>query len=110
MRKKITFTYENEKYTLEFDAYSLKKMEERGFDFNRGTENIPITLINDIFKGAFIKHHDNLSSEKIDEIYGALTNATKDGTTLNDAIAEMFSQAISSITYNEGNVEWSLES
>lgn len=109
MGKKITFNYENEKYTLEFTAHSLKVMSDRGFNFDDLAKNTSVTFVNDVFKGLFIEHHENLSDDKINEIYRSLTTATKGGKSLNEVIINMLAEAINAITMNEGNVEWSLE-
>lgn len=62
-----------EKYTLEFTRKSIQKMEEAGFTVE-GLKDKPMTMIPELFAGAFIAHHPFLKRADIDDIFDHLTN------------------------------------
>ena len=53
-------------YTLEFNARVVKNMERRGFKIDT---DYPLTMIDDLFLGAFQMHHKNISPERVKEIW-----------------------------------------
>ena len=57
---------EGNKYTLEFNARVVKNMERRGFQLNT---DYPITMIDDLFLGAFQVHHKGITPEKAKDIW-----------------------------------------
>ena len=71
---------EGNKYTLEYNARVVKNMERRGFQLNT---DYPLTMIDDLFLGAFQVHHKGITPEqakgiwkqqsKKDELLGILT-------------------------------------
>ena len=65
--KNITFTYDGKDYTLEFDRKTVKLLERRGFNVNE-LDGKPMTLLPQLFWGAFQKHHKGITQETTDEI------------------------------------------
>ena len=53
-------------YTLEFNSRVVKNMERRGFKIDT---DYPLTMIDDLFLGAFQMHHKNISPERVKEIW-----------------------------------------
>lgn len=54
------------KYTLEFNARVVKSMERRGFKIDT---DYPLTMVDDLFLGAFQMHHKGMMPEKVKEIW-----------------------------------------
>jgi len=53
-------------YTLEFNSRVVKNMERRGFKIDT---DYPLTMIDDLFLGAFQMHHKNISPDRVKEIW-----------------------------------------
>ena len=68
MATTINFEYSGKEYCLEFDRKTIKQMEDRGFVASRITE-APMSVLPDLFAGAFLKHHKFVKREVIDEIF-----------------------------------------
>ena len=70
--KEKEFTYINLKdkegnvYKLEFNARVVKAMERKGFKIDT---DYPLTMIDDLFLGAFQMHHKNINPDKAKEIW-----------------------------------------
>ena len=54
------------KYTLEYNARVVKNMERRGFKIDT---DYPLTMIDDLFLGAFQMHHKGIMPERVKEIW-----------------------------------------
>ena len=105
MAKTITFTYEGKDFTLEFTKRTIKLMEEAGFvagDIDRR----PMTLLPQLFAGAFLAHHRFVRQETIDAIYAAMPNKED----LVGKLAEMYQEPIRTLMEEPegelGNVDW----
>ena len=57
-------------YTLEFNARVVKNMERRGFKIDT---DYPLTMIDDLFLGAFQMHHKGIMPEKAKAIWAQQT-------------------------------------
>ena len=57
---------EGNSYTLEFNARVVKNMERRGFKIDT---DFPLTMIDDLFLGAFQMNHRNISPDRVKEIW-----------------------------------------
>lgn len=103
MSKKITFTFEEKEYTLEYTRKTVRQMEEQGF-VARDVETRPMTLLPQMFAGAFLAHHRFVKPEVIERIYKAMPN--KDD--LIGKLSEMYNEPIETLLDEptEGNVEW----
>lgn len=64
---KVVISDENGvKYTLEFNARVVKNMERRGFKIDT---DYPLTMIDDLFLGAFQMHHKGMMPERVKDIW-----------------------------------------
>ena len=93
MAKQITFEFEGKGYTLEFTRSTVRRMERNGFDVSAG-ESRPMSIVYDLFAGAFQAHHRNIDSRLIDRMFDGLTDL--DGWA-NDLI-EMYQEPFTSMT------------
>jgi len=99
--KQITVKDEyGNKYDLCFTAKSVMLMEKRGFNIN-DIEGKPMTTINDLFTGAFLANHKNVTKEQIDKIY----NGLKDKEGLLTKLVELYNEPLNGLI-DEGNAEW----
>ena len=73
MAKQLTFNYNGKDYTLEFTRATVRMMEADGFVAN-DIESKPMTVLPDLFRGAFLAHHRFEKRPVIDEIYTHMTN------------------------------------
>lgn len=106
MNTTITFTYNGEKYTLEYDRASVKMLENAGFVLDEFLKK-PMNNIELVFSGAFIKNHRKTTQKTIDDIYAHM----KDKTSLLQALQKMIQETYESLLDDpsdgdEGNVEW----
>lgn len=106
MAKQITFTFENNKYTLEYDRESVKEAERGGFRIAEADE-IPLTTAMMLIEFAFLKHHATLTADEIYRIYEHLPNKGK----LIGALTEMYTDTIRTLQdepEDEGKAEWEM--
>ena len=68
MAKRIIINYNGNEYTLEFNRKTVKRMEEAGFVIDT---NKPMTMITDLFRGAFQMHHRRIDNALVEEIWAA---------------------------------------
>lgn len=92
MSKKITFTDNKVKYTLEFTRDAVKKMETDGFSISDASTKM-VSTIPALFAGAFIANHPDITQEQIDKIYEAMP----DKTALIEKLAIMYSDVINTL-------------
>lgn len=90
--KKITLSYEGKDYTLEYDRRAVKMMERRGFNIGE-LESKPVTLLPQLFWGAFQKHHRNISQDTTDQILESLGSREA----LYGKLTEMYSEVVLSL-------------
>ena len=101
---KISMTYDKTEYTLEYSRQSVKTMEAQGFILGELTSK-PMTMIPQLFAGAFIKNHRGVKRSLIDEIFDNISD--KSG--LMEALMEMYVETFNALTDsadNEGNATW----
>lgn len=101
--KQITFSFEGKEYTLEYTRNTVRQMERRGFVADDIVSK-PMTVIPDLFAGAFLSKHPNVKREKIDKIYEAMNGKQR----LIRALTDMYNDTIESLLddANEGNCDW----
>lgn len=85
----IKFTYGGKQYVLEFTRDSVKEMERRGF-VAADVLTKPLTVLPDMFAGAFIANHRFTKRKVINEIFSQID----DKAGLLDSLAEMYSLVI----------------
>ena len=103
---KITLSYKEKEYTLEYNRQSVRMMESQGFVIDQISEK-PATMIPQLFSGAFIKNHRGLKRAFVDEIY----DETIDKNGLINALMEMYVETLSTLTEDkeeEGNAIWAV--
>ena len=105
MAKVINFTYEGKDYTLEFTRRTIRQMEEEGF-VAKQIDDRPMTLLPDLFAGAFKAHHKFVKRDVIDKIYANMTHKDK----LIEVLAEMYNEPIMALMAepedSAKNVDW----
>lgn len=109
MNKKIEFNYEGKDYTLEYDRKSIKVMEANGLKIKE-IEDQPLSMIEILWQGAFLKNHKNEKADKIQEIYEKISNKSD----LNAGLISMFTETYTSLigdseeTDDSKNIEWKM--
>lgn len=89
MKNKIAFVFEGKDYTLEFTKNSVKEMERRGFVASEVIEK-PLSVLPDMFAGAFIANHRFTKRKVIDAIFLQIDNKAE----LVNSLAELYSCVI----------------
>ena len=107
MSTKITITYQDNEYVLEYSRNSVKLMEQQGFVIDQISEK-PMTMIPQLVYGAFIKNNKGIKRSLVDEIYENITNKIGDGENgFIQTLIEMYAETISTLTdgsaVDEGN-------
>ena len=105
MAKQLTFTYEDEEYTLEFTRRTILEMERKGFIANDLADK-PMTVLPQLFEGAFLAHHKFLKKDTIKTIFENMTN--KEDLILK--LMEMYNEPLEALVAEpekkKGNVDW----
>lgn len=105
MSKQLAFSHNGVDYTLEFTRASVKTMESRGFILSEVSEK-PISLLPELFAGAFIAHHRFAKREIIDEIFSKMTGKVE----LVSKLVEMYQETSASLLEepeeSSGNLNW----
>ena len=108
MSTKITVTYQEKEYVLEYSRSTAKQIEDNGFVLDQLTDK-PATMIPLLVYGAFAKHNRGIKRSLVDEIYENLIGKVgKDGEEgFINVLAEMYAETISTLTdenpVDEGN-------
>ncbi len=105
MAKQINFDFEGNHYTLEFTRRSIREMENRGF-VARDIQDKPMTVLPQLFAGAFLVHHRNIKQETVDRIFNRMGNKAE----LIELLGAMYSEPLESLLDDpadaEGKVMW----
>lgn len=101
MAKQITFPYNGKDYTLEFSRNVVSQMERRGFVIDDIDEK-PVSVITDLFAGAFIVHHPSMKRNTVEKIYDNM----RDKKGLLRALVAMYDESRESLMDDEGNADW----
>lgn len=110
MSKKIKFSYNDRKYTLEYSRETVKQMESQGFKISE-IESKPLTTIQMLFAGAFLMHHKVVFGNKnlCEEIYNSMKNRDELITTLAEMYQEPLLTLLDESDESEGNTAWGTE-
>ena len=102
MATKITVTYKNDDYILEYSRFTASAIEKQGFVLDELT-NKPNIMIPLLVHGAFLKHHRELKQKLIDEIYEHIVNKSgKDNEEgFISVLAEMYAETVSTLMGDE---------
>lgn len=107
MNTQINLTHNGVKYVLEYDRMGVKMLEQNGFEINEFMAK-PMSNIELVFAGAFIKNHRKTNQVTIDEIYKGCKNKEKLIGILQQMISETYESLLADPEENEGNVEWEI--
>lgn len=109
MSTKIEFSYKGKEYTLEYNRMAIKFMESQGFNANKFDEQ-PMTMVDLAFTGAFIKNHQRISQQEIEEIYTLFKNKQELNATLVKMIRETYETLFDNNEDEDDskNIEWKI--
>ena len=103
MATKITVTYQDRDYVLEFSRTTAKQIEDQGFILDQLTDK-PATMIPLLVYGAFMKNNRNIKRTLVDEIYknivGKVGSDGEEG--FINVLGEMYAETVSSLMDDEG--------
>ena len=108
MSTKITVTYKNDDYVLEFSRATATAIEAQGFVLDDLSAK-PATMIPLLVYGAFMKNNRGIKRSLVDEIYANLVKKIGDENEEGfiGALAEMYAETVSTLTddthVDEGN-------
>ena len=101
----IKLTHKGKEYRLEYTRQSVKQMESSGFVLEK-LGDMPATMIELLFYGAFLSKNQGIKRKLVDEIYQSIERKTE----LINVLAEMYAETLQYLTEtsedNEGNVTW----
>lgn len=95
---KISFTYNDRDYVLEYTKETVKQMESRGFVASRVAE-APMTVLPDLFAGAFLANHKFTNRKIIDEIFEKMG----DKSALIETLSLMYNEPIKALMEDDGD-------
>ena len=108
MSTKITVSYKDNDYILEFSRNTAKQIEDQGFVLDKLGE-MPATMIPLLVYGAFANNNRGIKRALVDEIYENLVKKVgSDGEEgFINILGEMYAETVSSLTddshIDEGN-------
>ena len=105
MNNTIRFTYKDVPYTLEYDRNTIRILEENGLSF-KDIMSKPMSSVDILFKGAFLKNHRNTKDALIDEIYGHMTNKEQLIQKLISMVNDCYTTLLEENENDEGNIKW----
>lgn len=105
MSTKITVTYKNNDYVLEFSRATAKAIEDQGFIFDQMGDK-PATMIPLLVYGAFMKNNRGIKRALVDEIYENLVKkvGTDNEEGFISVLAEMYADTLSTLT-DDSNID-----
>lgn len=107
-RKRIQFTADGVDYTLEYTPYSVRKMEDEGFDFTKMEERV-VNIGYDIFSGSFISKHNYVPRKERDRLYEEVLMVNENGQNLIETLSSMLKDELDYIVSKpKGNVNWTV--
>lgn len=102
MSTKITVTYKNHDYILEFSRTTAAQIESQGFVLDQVGDK-PSVMIPLLVYGAFMKNNRGIKRALVDEIYEHLINKVgeegKDG--FIGVLSEMYAETVSTLMSDE---------
>ena len=102
MSTKITVTYKNHDYILEFSRTTAAQIESQGFVLDQVGDK-PSIMIPLLVYGAFMKNNRGIKRALVDEIYEHLINKVgeegKDG--FIGVLSEMYAETVSTLMSDE---------
>lgn len=104
MATTISFTCEGKDYTLAYTRKTVKAMEDKGFNASKIVD-APMTVLPELFAGAFLANHKYTKRDVIDAIFDNM----KDKQALIEVLIKMYNEPIASLMEEseEGNaIAW----
>lgn len=89
MSKQLNFEYKGVAYNLEFTRKTVELMEKEGFVAEE-IKTKPMSMLPQLFAGAFKAHHRFTKPEVIDEIFSKMTKKDE----LIGKLAEMYNEPL----------------
>lgn len=104
MAKTLTFDYKGTEYTLEFTRRTVEQMERAGFKATMIVDQ-GMTMLPQLFAGAFRAHHPFMKADTISEIFKLIPDKGE----LISRLAEMYNEPLAELMAepakeDEGNV------
>lgn len=105
MSTKVTITYKQNEYVLEFSRTTAQAIEDQGFVLDQLGDK-PAKMIPLLVYGAFMKNNRGIKRNLVDEIYENLVGKIgKDGEEgFISVLGEMYAETVSTLT-DDGNVD-----
>ena len=103
----LKLNYNGTPYVLEYNRKSVQRMEQNGFNIEK-VSDAPMTMLPELFAGAFLANHKFVKRSLIDEIFDAVPNRME----LMNKLAEMYAEPYATLMNNEvdeanqGKVTW----
>lgn len=108
MAKEITMSFDGIEYKLTYTRRTVSMMEQNGFKIGVLLEQ-PMTMIPQLFAGAFLANHRKTKQDVIEKIYEHLTKKDE----LINMLVEMYNDTIATLTdepdEESGKVEWAAD-
>lgn len=106
MAKQLHLTYNDTEYTLEYTRRTVQELERQGFvadDIDRK----PMTILPQLWSGAFLAHHRWVKEPLRQEIYSKIPHKEE----LIEKLVELYNEPILALVGepdegDEGNVTW----
>lgn len=105
---KIKVSYENKTYTLEYTREVAKIMEKQGFVLEE-LQTKPATMVELLFRGAFIQNHRDISMKVLDNIITSIDNKAELLQELMTMYANTLKPLMDEPEKNEKNATWVAE-
>lgn len=108
MSTKITVSYQDKEYVLEFSRMTAKQIEDQGFILDQLGDK-PATMIPLLVYGAFMKNNRGIKRSLVDEIYEHIVNkvGSEGEEGFINILGEMYAETVSTLVDNasadEGN-------
>lgn len=93
MATNVTFTYEGDEYTLEYNENAIRLLDKQ-FDFSLNSiEKVQLSDVPNMFFVALRMHHPRVSKKDADAMYSRIGGKTD----LLAALVEMYAEAVQAI-------------
>lgn len=105
MSTKITVTYKNHDYVLEFSRATAKAIEDQGFVLDHVGDK-PATMIPLLVYGAFMKNNRGIKRALVDEIYENLVKkvGSENEEGFIAVLGEMYAETVATLT-DDSNID-----
>lgn len=105
MEKTLNFTIDGKAYSLTYTRETIIATENMGFNIFQ-VEDKPLTALTLLWRGAFLAHHDSLTTAEVDELFDKI-----DKKGLLDALIDLYKAPVESLFDEETSknaVKWTI--